>query len=60
MSETPKLPTTAIDSTADLRAIATNDPLGATTETWFEYPVRAHPHHTDYAGTVKDILMKII
>ncbi|MBK4731572.1 acyl-CoA thioesterase [Oxynema sp. CENA135] len=20
--------------------------------TWFEYPVRAHPHHTDYAGIV--------
>ncbi|ERN40393.1 putative thioesterase [Rubidibacter lacunae KORDI 51-2] len=19
---------------------------------WFEYPVRAHPHHTDYAGNV--------
>lgn len=19
---------------------------------WFEYPVRAHPHHTDYAGVV--------
>ncbi|HEY9647840.1 MAG TPA: thioesterase family protein [Chroococcidiopsis sp.] len=19
---------------------------------WFEYPVRAHPHHTDYAGIV--------
>jgi acyl-CoA thioester hydrolase len=22
------------------------------TETWFEYPVRAQPHHTDYAGIV--------
>lgn len=21
-------------------------------ENWFEYPVRAHPHHTDYAGIV--------
>lgn len=27
--------------------------FSATTETnWFEYPVRAHPHHTDYAGVV--------
>jgi acyl-CoA thioester hydrolase len=24
----------------------------ATTEQWFEYPVRAHPHHTDYGGVV--------
>nr|WP_026101961.1 thioesterase family protein [Geminocystis herdmanii] len=24
----------------------------ATTEKWFEYPVIAHPHHTDYAGIV--------
>ncbi|HBY76317.1 MAG TPA: acyl-CoA thioesterase, partial [Cyanobacteria bacterium UBA11148] len=26
--------------------------LSATTEHWFEYPVRVHPHHTDYAGVV--------
>lgn len=26
--------------------------LTATTEQWFEYPVRSHPHHTDYAGVV--------
>lgn len=26
--------------------------LTATTENWFEYPVRAQPHHTDYAGVV--------
>lgn len=26
--------------------------LTATTEHWFEYPVRAHPHHSDYAGVV--------
>ncbi len=26
--------------------------LQATTEKWFEYPVRAQPHHTDYAGVV--------
>jgi acyl-CoA thioester hydrolase len=24
----------------------------ATFEHWFEYPVRVHPHHTDYAGIV--------
>lgn len=26
--------------------------LTATTENWFEYPVRAQPHHTDYLGVV--------
>ncbi|MBW4575532.1 MAG: acyl-CoA thioesterase [Aphanothece sp. CMT-3BRIN-NPC111] len=26
--------------------------LTVSTENWFEYPVRAHPHHTDYAGVV--------
>jgi acyl-CoA thioester hydrolase len=26
--------------------------LTATTENWFDYPVRAQPHHTDYAGAV--------
>jgi acyl-CoA thioester hydrolase len=26
--------------------------LTATTENWFEYPVKAQPHHTDYAGIV--------
>ncbi|NEQ85547.1 MAG: acyl-CoA thioesterase [Moorea sp. SIO2I5] len=26
--------------------------LSATTEKWFDYPVRVHPHHTDYAGIV--------
>ncbi len=32
------------------RAIA---PTGSRTEDgWFEYPVRSHPHHTDYAGVV--------
>lgn len=39
---TPELPTTTISE-----QIPT-----ATTEQWFEYPVRAHPHHTDYAGIV--------
>lgn len=29
-----------------------NYSLTATTENWFEYPVRAQPHHTDYAGVV--------
>lgn len=26
--------------------------LTVSAENWFEYPVRAHPHHTDYAGGV--------
>ncbi|MBD1923738.1 acyl-CoA thioesterase [Microcoleus sp. FACHB-831] len=26
--------------------------LTATTENWFEYPVRAQPHNTDYSGNV--------
>ncbi len=26
--------------------------LQASSSNWFEYPVRAHPHHTDYAGIV--------
>lgn len=26
--------------------------LQATTENWFEYPVQAQPHHTDYSGAV--------
>lgn len=26
--------------------------LQATTENWFEYPVRAQPYHTDYSGAV--------
>lgn len=29
-----------------------NYSLTASTENWFEYPVRAQPHHTDYAGIV--------
>ncbi|NET61444.1 MAG: acyl-CoA thioesterase [Symploca sp. SIO2E6] len=29
-----------------------NNPLTATTEKWFEYPVGAHPNHTDYSGAV--------
>jgi acyl-CoA thioester hydrolase len=42
-SNPPLLPT---------NAIAEKEALNATTEGWFEYPVRAHPHHTDYAGVV--------
>lgn len=40
----PQLPPTeAIESDRSLRA---------TSEKWFEYPVRVQPHHTDYAGVV--------
>ena len=47
MSEKPQTspslpPTGAIESVS----------LTATTENWFEYPVKAQPHHTDYAGIV--------
>ncbi len=38
-----ELPTSAIARPPDLQA---------TTEPWFEYPVTAYPHHTDYAGIV--------
>ncbi len=40
----PQLPPT--------QAIAPKEALNATTEHWFEYPVKAHPHHTDYSGVV--------
>jgi acyl-CoA thioester hydrolase len=40
----PKLPPTG--------AIEFDDTLKASTEKWFEYPVKAQPHHTDYAGVV--------
>jgi acyl-CoA thioester hydrolase len=39
----PKLPTSAIESDKGLQA---------QTQQWFEYPVKAQPHHTDYAGIV--------
>jgi acyl-CoA thioester hydrolase len=26
--------------------------VGSRSAAWFEYPVRVHPHHTDYAGMV--------
>ena len=36
----PQLPTDAIQ------------PAAIASQAWFEYPVQAHPHHTDYAGIV--------
>ena len=39
----PKLPTSAIE---------TDPGLQANTQGWFEYPVKAQPHHTDYGGIV--------
>lgn len=33
-------------------AIQKDTTLQAETEKWYEYPVRAQPHHTDYAGIV--------
>ena len=41
--ELPKLPTSAIERDKSLQA---------QTQKWFEYPVKAQPHHTDYAGVV--------
>lgn len=40
----PQLPPT--------RSIQTDDSLRATTEHWFEYLIKVHPHHTDYGGLV--------
>ena len=39
----PKLPTSAIEPDQSLQAQS---------QRWFEYPVKAQPHHTDYAGIV--------
>lgn len=39
----PKLPTSAIESDKGIQAQG---------QQWFEYPVKAQPHHTDYAGIV--------
>ena len=39
----PKLPTSEIEPDRGLQA---------KTQQWFEYPVKAQPHHTDYSGTV--------
>jgi len=33
-------------------AIEKDKALHATSENWFEYPIRVYPHHTDYAGVV--------
>jgi len=33
-------------------AIERDKALHATSENWFEYPIRVYPHHTDYAGVV--------
>lgn len=41
--KTPQLPTSALERKEEIKA---------TTESWFEYPVKAQPHHTDYAGIV--------
>ncbi|MDJ0632213.1 MAG: thioesterase family protein [Xenococcaceae cyanobacterium MO_188.B29] len=40
---TPQLPTSALEK---------DEGIKATTENWFEYPVKAQPHHTDYGGIV--------
>jgi acyl-CoA thioester hydrolase len=42
--EIPKLPSTT--------AIELDQSLRANTENWFEYRIKAQPHHTDYAGVV--------
>ena len=39
----PQLPTSEIELDRSLQA---------RTQQWFEYPVKAQPHHTDYAGIV--------
>lgn len=41
-------PSTQLPPTSEIQ----NYSLTATTEHWFEYPVRSHPHHTDHAGIV--------
>ncbi|MGB5959873.1 MAG: thioesterase family protein [Coleofasciculaceae cyanobacterium] len=47
MSEEP-LPTSQFPPTSEIESYS----LAATPENWFDYPVRAQPHHTDYAGIV--------
>ena len=39
----PKLPTSALE---------TEEGLQTNARSWYEYPVKAQPHHTDYAGIV--------
>lgn len=43
MNNNYKLPTSAIEKDRE---------IDAKIENWFEYPVKAQPHHTDYAGIV--------
>ena len=38
----PKLPTSALETSS----------LNATSHNWYEYPIKAQPHHTDYGGIV--------
>jgi acyl-CoA thioester hydrolase len=33
-------------------AIQRDPGIKATSENWFEYPIKVYPHHTDYAGRV--------
>lgn len=47
MPEEP-LPTAQLPPTSDIESYS----LAATPENWFDYLVRAQPHHTDYAGIV--------
>jgi acyl-CoA thioester hydrolase len=42
-TDKPRLPTSAIEKETG---------FSAETEHWFEYTVKAQPHHTDYAGVV--------
>ena len=42
-SDRPQLPTSALETEAGFKA---------ETEHWFEYTVKAQPHHTDYGGIV--------
>lgn len=47
MSEEPQ-PSTQLPPSSEIQSYS----LTATTEKWFEYPVHAHPHHSDYSGAV--------
>ncbi len=35
-----------------LPTVAIQNALQVSSDNWFEYPVTAHPHHTDYGGVV--------
>lgn len=47
MSKEPQ-PSAQLPPTSEIQSYS----LTATTENWFEYPVRSQPHHTDYSGAV--------